>query len=168
MCKASKNNRNTYKMRFIINIQREKESRITSRSRSEDISLGRHALTSKPRLTPRLGLCQSMSPSTDIFRSGTRGHPWFSYSKIGYFHLRLFYFQNAMGEQPKHPRFIQLRESGSQYGGHRSSWRTPEGHRITTCKCKTTVGKLHLHCRCFFGMQNFIQEGTTVMVHGIY
>ena len=53
---------------------------MTSRSRSEDISLGRHALTSKPRLTPRLGLCQSMSPSTDIFRSGTRGHSWFSYS----------------------------------------------------------------------------------------
>ena len=61
-------------MHFIVNIQREKESRMTFRSRSEDISLGRHALTSKPRLTPRLGLCQSMSPSTDIFRSGTRGH----------------------------------------------------------------------------------------------
>ena len=54
-------------MHFIVNIQREKESRIlTSRSRSEDISRGRHALTSKPRLTPRLGLCQSMSPSTDM------------------------------------------------------------------------------------------------------
>ena len=61
-------------MRFIINIQREKESRMTSRFRLEGISLGRHALTSKPQLTPRLGLCQSMSPSTDIFRSGTRGH----------------------------------------------------------------------------------------------
>ena len=67
-------------MHFIVNIQREKESRMTSRSKSEDISLGRHALTSKPRLTPRLGLCQSASPSTDIFRSGTRGHSWFSYA----------------------------------------------------------------------------------------
>ena len=47
-------------MHYIVNIQREKESRMTSRSRSENISLGRHALTSKPRLTPRLGLCQSM------------------------------------------------------------------------------------------------------------
>ena len=52
---------------FIVNIQGEKESKMTSRSRSENISLGRHALTSKPPLTPRLGLCQSMSPSTDIF-----------------------------------------------------------------------------------------------------
>ena len=74
MCYASKSNRNANKIYFIVNIQREKESRMTSRSRSEDISLGRHALTSKPRLTPRLGLCQSMSPSTDIFRSGTGGH----------------------------------------------------------------------------------------------
>ena len=57
MCKASKRNRNANKMHFIVNIQREKESRMTSRSRSEDISRGRHALTSKPRLTPRLGLC---------------------------------------------------------------------------------------------------------------
>ena len=36
-----------------VNIHREKESRKTSRSTSEDISLGRHSLTSKPRLTPR-------------------------------------------------------------------------------------------------------------------
>ena len=49
-------------MHFIVKIQREKESRMTSRSRSENISIGRQALTSKPRLTPRLGLCQSMSP----------------------------------------------------------------------------------------------------------
>ena len=61
-------------MHFIVKIQREKESRMTSRSRSENISLGRQALTSKPRLTPRLGLCQSMLHSTDIFQSGTRGH----------------------------------------------------------------------------------------------
>ena len=54
-------------MHFIVNIQREKEARMTFRSKSENISLGRHALTSKPRLSPRLGLCQSMSPSTDIF-----------------------------------------------------------------------------------------------------
>ena len=65
-------NRNAYKMRFIVKIQREKESRMTSRSKSEDISLGRHALTSKVRIM--LGLCQSISPLTDIFRSGTRGH----------------------------------------------------------------------------------------------
>ena len=50
-------------------------------SGSEDISLGRHALTSLPRLTPRLGLSQSMSPSTDIFRAGTQSHSWFSYSR---------------------------------------------------------------------------------------
>ena len=62
ICDASKRNKNANKMHFIINIQREKESRITSRSRLEDISLGRHALTFKPRLTPRSGLCQSMSP----------------------------------------------------------------------------------------------------------
>ena len=52
-------------MHFIVNIQREKESKMLSRQ---------HALTSKPRLTPQLGLCQSMSPSTDTFRSETRGH----------------------------------------------------------------------------------------------
>ena len=62
-------------MHFFVNIEQEKESRIlTSSSRSEDICLRRHALTSKPRLTPRLGLSQSMSPSTDILRPGTRGH----------------------------------------------------------------------------------------------
>ena len=77
-------------MHFIVNIQREKESRMTSRSRSEDISLGRHALTSKPWLTPRLGLCQSMSPSTDIFRSGTWGHSWFSYSE----NIKYYYGNN--------------------------------------------------------------------------
>ena len=65
MCYVSKSNRNASKMHFIVYIQREKESRMTSRSRSENISLGQHALTSKPRLMPRLGLCLSMSPSTD-------------------------------------------------------------------------------------------------------
>ena len=81
-------------MHFIVNIQREKESRMTSRSRSENISLGRHALTSKPRLTPRLGLCQSMSPSTDIFRPGTRGHSLFSYALHWYNHY-MIYMQRA-------------------------------------------------------------------------
>ena len=49
-------------MHFIVNIQREKESRMTSRSRSEEISLGRHALTSIPRLTPRLGYDKACRP----------------------------------------------------------------------------------------------------------
>ena len=59
MCQASKSNRNANKMHFIVNIQREKESRI-----------GRHALTSKPRLTPRLGLyvkaCRPRLISSDL------------------------------------------------------------------------------------------------------
>ena len=58
-------------MHFIVNIQREKESRMSSRSRSEDISLGRHALTSKPRLTPRLGLLVIRSV-TDVLRAQSR------------------------------------------------------------------------------------------------
>ena len=63
---------NGIEMCFIVDIQQEEESRMTYCSRSEDISLWQHALTSKPQLTPRLGLCKSMSPLTDIFRSGTR------------------------------------------------------------------------------------------------
>ena len=74
MCKQSQKNAGTHLGVSGVNFKREKESRMPSRPRSEDISLGRHASTSQPRLTPRLGLCRSMSPSTDIFRSGTRGH----------------------------------------------------------------------------------------------
>ena len=86
-------------MQFIVNIQREKESRMTYCSRSENISPGRHALTSIPRLTPRLGLCQSISPSTDIFRSRTRGHSWFSYDILAYqYPSRLYIWNQFMKE----------------------------------------------------------------------
>ena len=117
MCLASKSNRNAKKMHFILNIQWEKESRMTSRSRSEDISFGRHALPSKPRLTPRF--CQSMSPSTDIFRSGTRGHSWFWYSlSIALCLTRWRGLHDTLSktlQRGKDPRFVHLMVSRNSY-----------------------------------------------------